>query len=179
MDQEAYDIPYMFALFPASSNQACSFQAFRFETKGTTEGNIQSVHFEFAIVNDDSLYRFANDADPYTFADKFAAGSCPNDPHACVFTNLGGDATLVSPKNAGNNGDKDRYGHIAAFLRKAPTEQIQSVWMTVVTTYRGQLRARSPAPVWFSTAGGGVSWLHFRFDKRPKYYHYTPFTQAF
>ena len=156
--------------------QACSFQAFRFETKGTMEGNISSVHFEFAIVNDNSLYNFASDADPYTFADQFAG--CTDDPRACVFTNLGGDATLVAPKNVGN-GDKDRYGHIAAFLRKAPTEQIQYVWKTVVTTYRVQLRTRSPQPVWFSAAGGGVAWLHFRFDKRPKYYHYIPFKQTF
>lgn len=165
----SHSLPYTF-------NQACSFQAFRFETKGTAERNISSVHFEFAIVNDNSLYNFASDADPYTFADQFAA--CPDDPYACVFANLRGDAELVSPKNL-ENGDKDRYGHIAAFLRKAPTEQIQSVWKTVVTTYRDQLRARSPNPVWFSAAGGGVAWLHFRFDRRPKYYHYKPFKQTF
>ncbi|CAJ1957865.1 unnamed protein product [Cylindrotheca closterium] len=157
-------------------SMACSFPAFRFETKGTTEGNINSVHFEFALVNDNSLYNFASVADPYTFADQLVR--CPEDPHTCVFTNLGGDAKLVSPKNEGN-GDKDRYGHIAAFLRKAPTEQIQSVWKTVAETYRDQLRAQSPQPVWFSAAGGGVAWLHFRFDRRPKYYHYTPFKQTF
>lgn len=127
-------------------------------------------------MNDDYLHRFASDADPHTFADQFQG--CPNDPNACVFANLGGDAMLVSPKNLGN-GDKDRYGHIAAFLRKAPTEQIQSVWKTVIRTYREQLLARSPEPVWFSAAGGGVAWLHFRFDKRPKYYHYIPFKQIF
>jgi hypothetical protein len=30
-------------------------------------------------------------------------------------------------------------------------------------------------PVWLSTAGAGVAWLHIRLDDRPKYYGYTPF----
>jgi hypothetical protein len=31
------------------------------------------------------------------------------------------------------------------------------------------------APVWVSTAGMGVSWLHVRLDNRPKYYGYKPY----
>lgn len=30
-------------------------------------------------------------------------------------------------------------------------------------------------PVWFSTSGMGVPWLHFRLDHRPKYYTFTPY----
>ena len=30
-------------------------------------------------------------------------------------------------------------------------------------------------PVWLSTAGGGVAWLHVRLDDRPKYYSYAPY----
>ena len=33
-------------------------------------------------------------------------------------------------------------------------------------------------PVWLSTAGAGVSWLHVRLDDRPKYYGYAPYRQA-
>jgi hypothetical protein len=122
------------------------------------------------------LYNFASDADPRTFAQKLK--TCPDNPHACVFSNLGGDATLVSPKDEAD-GDKDRYGHLAAFLRKATTTQIQGVWKLVAETYQQQLAARSPNTVWFSTAGDGVAWLHFRLDKRPKYYHYSPFKKEF
>ncbi len=32
-------------------------------------------------------------------------------------------------------------------------------------------------PVWLSTAGAGVSWLHVRLDTRPKYYHHGPYRQ--
>ena len=41
---------------------------------------------------------------------------------------------------------------------------------------RGQLAARIDAhPVWLSTAGHGVAWLHVRLDSQPKYYRYRPY----
>jgi hypothetical protein len=36
-------------------------------------------------------------------------------------------------------------------------------------------RRLGTAPVWLSTAGAGVSWLHVRLDDRPKYYAFTPY----
>ena len=33
-------------------------------------------------------------------------------------------------------------------------------------------------PVWLSTAGAGVSWLHVGLDDRPKYYGFGPYRQA-
>ncbi len=33
-------------------------------------------------------------------------------------------------------------------------------------------------PLWLSTAGGGVAWLHVRLDSRPKYYGYSPYKTA-
>jgi len=36
-------------------------------------------------------------------------------------------------------------------------------------------RRLSSRPVWLSTAGGGVSWLHVRLDDRPKYYHHAAY----
>jgi hypothetical protein len=32
-------------------------------------------------------------------------------------------------------------------------------------------------PVWFSTSGMGVAWLHFRLDERPKYYTFRAFAE--
>ena len=129
--------------------------------------------FEFALVQDDSLYHFANYADAYTFAEQFQL--CPDNPYASVFANLGGDATLVIPKNDG--GDKNRYGHLAAFLRRAPVQQVAAVWKTAAETY-GKQPTESSQAIWFSTAGGGVRWLHFRLDQRPKYYRYNAFRQS-
>jgi hypothetical protein len=30
-------------------------------------------------------------------------------------------------------------------------------------------------PIWLSTAGDGIAWLHVRLDSRPKYYSYGPY----
>lgn len=114
---------------------------------------------------------------------------------ACAFPNLGGDAWLVAPRawppvpltaaTAQASTDTERYGHLAAFVRGASPVQVAQVWRTAAETLGGQLlwggggRPRQPAdqPLWFSTAGTGVAWLHFRLDSRPKYYLYRLFKE--
>ena len=60
----------------------------------------------------------------------------------------------------------------AAFLRDGPPEQIDQFWKLVGMRMQ---QAVSNEPVWLSTAGLGVSWLHLRIDSRPKYYRYVPY----
>jgi len=64
------------------------------------------------------------------------------------------------------------YAHLASFLRQAPVEQMHTLWEMVGEAVESRLGA---APVWVSTAGMGVSWLHVRLDDRPKYYGYRPY----
>jgi hypothetical protein len=33
-------------------------------------------------------------------------------------------------------------------------------------------------PLWLSTAGQGVFWLHVRLDRYPKYYNHAPYRHA-
>jgi hypothetical protein len=49
------------------------------------------------------------------------------------------------------------------------------LWSAVGRTVASR-RAASVDPVWVSTAGLGVHWLHVRLDDRPKYYRHRPFT---
>jgi hypothetical protein len=64
---------------------------------------------------------------------------------------------------------------LAAFIRRAPRTQVHDLWRVVGATMEGQLSAM---PVWLSTAGMGVSWLHIRLDSRPKYYGFRPYRRT-
>jgi len=93
------------------------------------------------------------------------------DRDVIVFPNLGGDAVLVVPCPRGPD---EHYPHLAAFLRGAGKEQIRALWHM---TAQEMLRSTGARPVWLSTAGGGVAWLHVRLDSRPKYYSYGPYRE--
>ena len=81
-----------------------------------------------------------------------------------TFANLGRDAILVVPCPVA---EFSAYGHLAAFVRFAPEQQRHALWKSVGAAMAGRVGAK---PVWLSTAGAGVSWLHVRLDDRPKYY---------
>ncbi len=104
--------------------------------------------------------------DPGAFAEHFAASS---GAPVLAFPSLGRDAQLVVPTP---RGPLEPYAHLAAFVRDAPRDQVDAVLRTLGQTARARI---SSAPLWVSTAGLGVSWLHFRLDSRPKYYRHPAF----
>lgn len=118
---------------------------------------------EFVLVKSPSLARVA--PDPDTFRDHFI------DARASVisFRNLGGDALLVVPVPQKN---PEPYSHLAAFIRNAHERQLQSLWQHLGHCVRENLDER---PLWVSTSGLGVHWLHLRLDSRPKYYQHLPY----
>jgi hypothetical protein len=120
----------------------------------------------FAIVDSPALARVS--ADPSPFAAQLATGA-----RIATFANLGGDAVLVVPSPAAAPG----AAHLAAFVRTAPADLVDELWRAVALAVAAR-RAARPTPVWVSTAGLGVHWLHVRLDDRPKYYRHRPFTDA-
>ena len=64
------------------------------------------------------------------------------------------------------------FAHLAAFVRGAPAQQRHVLWQRVADA---MMRRLSGQPVWLSTAGAGVSWLHVRLDDRPKYYSFSEY----
>jgi hypothetical protein len=121
--------------------------------------------FEMVLVNSPELATIKDD--PHTFSShtKKAKDS------SVVFQNLGGDATLVVPVALDPSAS---YAHIAAFVRTAPVEQVKTFWKHVGVAMSKAV-VSTDQPVWLSTSGLGVSWLHVRLDMRPKYYQYGPF----
>ena len=144
----------------------CGFQAVRFETPPATTSTLNSP-FECVLVDSPGLVRTPNAS---SFSRQFAAA----DPGASVivFPNLGRDATMIVPRPITGN---DPYTHLIDFLNNAPMPQVQELWSCVG---KAMLSLVGETPLWLSTAGGGVPWLHVRIDKRPKYYTHKPYTAS-
>ncbi len=140
------------------------YQAYLWETPPvSTEG--PNRPFEFVLVDEPRLAGSA--PDPRAFASHFDATS--SGESVAVFANLGGDALLVAPTPQAS--DKS-YSHLAAFARSAPEKQQHAFWRTVGSTLADRLGRH---PLWLSTNGLGVAWLHARLDSRPKYYTFEPY----
>lgn len=138
-------------------------EAFFFElVPATTTSSARA--FEAVIIDAPSLARVRADAD--AFAEHFAR---EKDAAVVAFPNLGGDAFLVVPTPRGAT---TSYVHLAAFVRGAPRDQVDAFLECVARAVRSRL---SSAPLWVSTAGLGVSWLHMRLDSKPKYYRHAPY----
>lgn len=140
------------------------YSAFRWETPGVTADTL-SRPFEFVLLDNPGLDRRP---DPEAFAEHFAGAEAS----VAAFPNLGRDAIMVVPAPIAA---PTAYGHLAAFVRRAPEPQRHALWQSV-----GEAMARrvGSEPVWLSTAGAGVSWLHVRLDDRPKYYGFAPYIQS-
>ncbi|UCC13810.1 MAG: hypothetical protein JSW21_10640 [Gammaproteobacteria bacterium] len=144
------------------------FPAYYFETPPLGEAAL-AMPFEFALI--DSTLLAGVDAEPHVFESHFD-GPAMRDG-ITVFDNLGGDAVLIAPCPTG---PLPAYAHLAAFARLAPPEQQHALWKRVAETINQRLKLREP--LWLSTAGQGVFWLHVRLDRYPKYYNYQPYRQA-
>jgi len=87
------------------------------------------------------------------------------------FTNLGGDAQLIAPcRGKGTT----PYAHLATFLRNAPPPQIHALFQSVGREIQSHTQTHH-TPLWVSTSGLGVYWLHIRLDRHPKYYTHAPY----
>lgn len=140
------------------------FEAFFWETPPVTLSTLGRP-FESVVVEGGALARLR--PDPQPFSKHFAARPCPE---VLSFPNLGGDATLIVP--APVSPDPSCYTHLGNFLRAAPVGQVDRFWQVVGETMQQRVSA---SPLWLSTAGMGVSWLHLRLDSRPKYYRHRPY----
>jgi hypothetical protein len=137
------------------------YRGFRWETPPVTASTL-ARHFEFVLLDSPRLVRRP---EPQAFAEHFT-----NSPSGvAVFPNLGGDAIMIVPCPLA---EPSAYGHLAAFVRLAPEAQRHALWQTVGDAMAQRV---GPKPLWLSTAGAGVSWLHVRLDDQPKYYGFDPY----
>jgi hypothetical protein len=140
-------------------------RAYKWETPPVTAATLDRP-FECMLIDSPAL---DVPADSSPFAEHLQRQPEVSSPGIARFPNLGGDALLVVPLA---HATPAAYAHLAAFLRLAPPAQHDALWQAVAEAMLGRV---GTAPVWLSTAGGGVAWLHVRLDDRPKYYGYGPY----
>lgn len=140
------------------------YTSFRWETPPVTSTTADRA-FEFVLLDSPGL---AHSPDRDAFAEHFKGAT---EDGIVAFPNLGGDAIMVVPCELAA---PSAYAHLAAFVRGAPERQRHALWQRVAQTMLGRLGGQ---PVWLSTAGAGVSWLHVRLDDRPKYYSFSEYRQ--
>jgi hypothetical protein len=142
------------------------FEAYRWETPPVTTATVHR-DYEFVLLDAPALDR---PPDSSSFAPQLRC-LAPED-RVAAFPNLGNDAFLIVPRPLAM---ASAYGHLAAFVREAPEPQRLDLWQAVGAALEARL---GDQPVWLSTAGMGVPWLHVRLDSRPKYYGYAPYTRT-
>jgi uncharacterized protein DUF6940 len=154
----------LFRCFFISILGEAPFPAYFWETPPVTRETINR-DFEFVLVESPQLAGVHTDQQ--AFANHFTA----TQPGTSVieFSNLGGDAILVVPCPLG---PLSAYSHIRAFAHEAPDEQQHQLWQRVGMAIERRLGTQ---PVWVSTSGLGIYWLHIRLDSLPKYYTYKPY----
>lgn len=136
--------------------------------------------FEFILLPAPTLARRYVDSTP--FQDQFSRLIPPLSENPVIsFENLGKDATLVVPgPPKGLRTDLQYCTHLASFLASAEIEHRSALWRKLGCVFHqlmSQLEESNDArPIWLSTSGLGVSWLHIRIDKiQAKYYNHHPY----
>jgi hypothetical protein len=140
------------------------FAAFAWELPPFAPGTLGRPA-EFVVIEHLALARAVPDHSPF---DEALGATTP----IATFPNLGGDAVLVVPHPV----TAPDSTHLAEFVRSASPSVADALWTAVGRAIAGRV-ASSPLPLWVSTAGLGVSWLHVRLDQRPKYYRHRPYAR--
>ncbi|WKN33760.1 hypothetical protein PZB74_10530 [Porifericola rhodea] len=151
-------------IFRAYFNQLLAdspFDAFFWECRPFSLKSL-SAPFEFVLIRNRKLS--LTEASPDAFSRYFSEAK-----RVVGFSNLSGDAYLLVPKPEGS---LNQYTHLATFVRKGAPEQQQALWEALGIWLNQHV---SQAPVWLSTSGLGVHWLHIRLDSYAKYYQYEPY----
>jgi len=132
------------------------FDAYFWETPPFTNWDLNRP---FECILADAPKLAAMPANRNAFAEYFSG----SEDVAC-FWNLVWDAYLVVPAHP--------YPHLAAFARTASKSVQHEFWYCVGESVMAHLSDR---PLWLSTSGLGVAWLHVRLDARPKYYTHAQY----
>lgn len=152
-----------------------NFSAFFWETPPVTRDTMDRA-YEHVVTSAPNLVGVS--PEPEVFAEHLNKAAGCGATSIATFLNLGGDAVLVAPCESDDDLSlrrvRDGGAHLASFLRGAPAKQSHALLEAVGAAVEARV---GEAPLWVSTSGSGVSWLHVRLDERPKYYMHQPYAR--
>lgn len=141
--------------------------SFYFECIPINKENLNNIIFEFMIIKAPELDYLQLDQN--SFQNKFILNE-----KVISFNNLGGDASLIVP--CPNKNESNEYmRNIHTFITHASDDLIELLWKKVAEVMIQRLEDNIDQPIWLSTCGNGVYWLHVRLDSYPKYYSWVPY----
>ena len=137
--------------------------------------NIRSLNdpIEFVLIKSETLHKKTADWTKY----KEYMKRKPRNRTSLSFDNLSGNTKLVVPFNKKEN---IKYGHLKDFILNASKEEIRDILLKVgeeVENYKNN-SITNEKPLFLSTHGDGVPWLHFRIESSPIYYLYKPYVKT-
>ena len=144
--------------------------SFYFECLPINKDSLTSYSFQFVIIPAPELDNLQ--LDEQSFQNKFDSNLNSNEK-VISFNNLGGDASLVVPCPI--EGDNDCMRNLYTFIQRAPEDLIEAFWKKAGKKMLERLEENPTRPIWLSTSGAGVYWLHLRLDSNPKYYNWRPY----
>jgi hypothetical protein len=130
------------------------------------QNNVDTLPFEFVLLEAPEFSSLQ--ADGSSFADHFDLNK-----RVVTFENLGRDALLVAPCPSDKIHSKWMI-NLQSFVARAPDDLIEEFWEQIGEGMNRRL-SETTDPIWLSTSGLGVYWLHARIDSTPKYYHWRPY----
>ncbi len=162
------------ALTAAVGNN-CPFKAAFWEAIPLSRARIHDIPFAFVLADAPLLETM--EADSHAFDEHEPTDGAL----VSTFNNLGGDALLISPVKLRQDDSDAEYTHIKVFMsRDGEMEKLQArqMWKALGEELKRLLDDSSTGqdqPLWVSTSGLGIGWLHLRIDSKPKYYTFHPF----
>lgn len=139
---------------------------FYFETPGLTLETATQRSFEAMLVQAEPFE--TEDRGPFS---QFILSAAAERDGVVSFASIGNAGTLVSPHPV----DGHDYGHLLSFLSSADEEQIDALWRHVRTEWHKRLIGNPDTPLYVSTSGKGVAYLHVRLFNVPRYYSWQPY----
>jgi hypothetical protein len=100
-------------------------------------------------------------------------GTTVDENMIAVFPNLSKTSVLVAPALIDEVTDRHAYSQISYFVRSADPAiktQQRELWKSLGREIEYEIERDSERPLWVSTDGENVSYLHVRLDRTPKYF---------